>query len=145
MPPSSSTRPTTSSRPGRSAVRAKTTLDDLADEVANKLTLREPRTVKGKAKAVPTNEERKATAMRTVNTVSKTLSELVARNSSRRIQKIPEETINTAICALQSLRELNPGDVDTERAASSMAGKLVSLEMVRASFVLLRFSPNCSH
>lgn len=143
MPPSSRARPTsgsrltTSSRPVRSAVRTKTTIDDLADEVANKLTIQEPRALKGKAKVAVTNEERKATAMRTVNTVSKTLSELVSRNPSRRSQKIQEDTINSAIYALQSLRELNPGDVDTERAASSMVGKLVFLEMVRTSFALL--------
>lgn len=139
MPIPSRARPTITSRPGRSqaAVRPKATLDELADEVASKLTLKEPRTAKGKAKVVLTNEERKATAMRTINTVSKTLSEFVARSSTKRSQKIQEETINLAIYALQTLRQLNPGDVDTERAASSMTSKLISLEMVRANVFLV--------
>ena len=135
MPIPARARPAASSRPGRvqATGRSKTTLDELANEVANKLTLKEPRTAKGKAKAAFTIEERMATAMRTVNTVSKTLSELVARSPARR-SKISEEKIKSAIDALRILRELNPGDVDTERAASSLVGKLISLEMVCASF-----------
>ena len=145
MPIPSRARPPTSSRPGRpqAAVKPKATLDELADEVANKLTLKEPRTTKGKTKVALTDEERKATAMRTVNTVSKTLSDLVARSSAKRSQKITDETINSGIHALQMLRQLSPGNVDTERAASSMVGKLVTLELVRVSFSLLFFSLIC--
>ncbi|KZT63999.1 hypothetical protein DAEQUDRAFT_815284 [Daedalea quercina L-15889] len=134
MPATSRTRLATSSRPIRSTARTKTntiTPDDLANEVAKKLTIKDSRTTKGKSKIAPsplTVEERRANAMRTVNTISKTLSELIASGSVKKSQGVIEEMINSARHALRELRELNPGDVDIERAASSVAGKLVSLE-----------------
>ncbi|TFY60535.1 hypothetical protein EVJ58_g5088 [Rhodofomes roseus] len=144
MPPSIRARPTTTSRPVRSATRTKTnttTPDDLADEVANKLTIKDSRTTKGKAKATtapPTAEERRASAMRTINTVSRSLSEIVTGGGpAKKGQKAAHEHANLACDALRALRQLNPGDVDTERAASSIAGKLVSLEMDVAAVQIL--------
>ncbi|KAH9925586.1 uncharacterized protein B0H18DRAFT_955090, partial [Fomitopsis serialis] len=75
--------------------------------------------------------------MRTVNTASRTLSDLLAGGPAKKSQKGIGDLIRSSCSALRALRELSPGDVDTERAASSIAGKLVSLEMDDAAVQIL--------
>ncbi|KAI0691256.1 peptidase family C50-domain-containing protein [Cerioporus squamosus] len=74
--------------------------------------------------------------MRAVNAASKSLSVLLEQRSkasqAKSDRSATESVTKQAISArkdLNVLRELNPGDVDIERAASSMVGKLVNLEM----------------
>ena len=114
--------------------------DDLADKLATKLTISN---AKGKAKATePTPIERKASAMRAINTASKSLSAILETgwkvSASKTSGSINVASVTkhatTALNELRILRTIYPGQLDTERAASSIAGKLIGLDMV--SFVL---------
>ncbi|KIP07348.1 hypothetical protein PHLGIDRAFT_30059 [Phlebiopsis gigantea 11061_1 CR5-6] len=137
------TTSTTRTRPTRTA-SAKT--DDVTATLATKLSISDP---KGKQRSQPaekTREERIADAMREVNTSSRGLSGLVEAGwkksrysvaTTQRTSKSKEpDNSSQAISytesakrALGVLRELKPGDIDVERAASSLVGKIVSLEM----------------
>ncbi|RDX51597.1 hypothetical protein OH76DRAFT_1346650 [Lentinus brumalis] len=71
--------------------------------------------------------------MRAVNAASKSLSALLEQRSKTKSDRAAAESVTKqAISArkdLNVLRELSPGDADIERAASSMVGKLINLEM----------------
>ncbi|KZT09299.1 uncharacterized protein LAESUDRAFT_696004 [Laetiporus sulphureus 93-53] len=71
--------------------------------------------------------------MSVVNSVSKALSAMLDKDNASRANKDAdvESLVASARDALKTLREATPGDVDTERAASSVAGKLVSLNKVK--------------
>lgn len=99
----------------------------IAENLASKLTLR------GKQRVTTSNvsnsepkEDVCVTAMRTVNTVSKQLSALIEKPSSKYTFKVSQ-----AQNALEVLRKNGKG-VDVERAASSLVGKLVTLGKVRS-------------
>ena len=102
-----------------------------------------------------TREERCMDAMREVNLSSRALSAIVetgwkssqavaasaqrSSSSRSRDQDLTAKRHATAARdALKVLRDLKPGDVDIERAASSLVGKLISLELVRAHLPLFR-------
>jgi separase len=53
-----------------------------------------------------------------------------ARNTNANASKV-DETTRTARKALERLREITPDDLDVERAACSITGKLITLELVR--------------
>ena len=117
--------------------------DGLADALASKLTISE---TKGKGKAVErTSQERKANAMRAVNAASKSLSALLEQRSKASRAK-PDRAATESIMRqaksarkdLNVLRELSSGEVDIERAASSMVGKLINLQMVCRGIPFLR-------
>lgn len=123
----------------RTATRSKppiTSPDELATTLATKLTLTES---KGKAKA--SGEEARNQAMRDVNSASKSFSaaiELGWKHSyTKKASKPSSSTLSSAAFhaaqSLSILRRLSPGDIDIERAASSLIGKLVALELVRSS------------
>lgn len=95
-----------------------------------------------------TREELCTDAMREVNSASRGLSSIVesgwkrstssptpAQRGAKSNQPDRESQASdyavSARSALQMLRELKPGDMDVERAASSLVGKLVASEMVR--------------
>lgn len=112
-----------------------TSSEDLATTLETKLTISD---AKGKSKAKttqPTVEERRINAMRDINATSRSLS-AVLDSASQRTSSVKYddtsifESVSTAKSALQMLRKLSPGEMDIERAASSIVGKLVSLEMV---------------
>ena len=138
MPPKRepSTRHTsTRSQPVASSSRTRTretNVGRLADSLAVNLTLDEKR-----SKVTPRpQEDICTTSMRTINTLSKQLSAMIQKPSSRSSFK-PLEARN----ALQVLRENGKG-IDVERAALSMVGKLIALEKVcvqsPANYALLR-------
>ncbi|KAI8971333.1 peptidase family C50-domain-containing protein [Trametes punicea] len=149
MPFAAKTR-TASTRTARAASATKpskssSTLssDDLAEKLATKLTISD---FKGKAKdVITTSHEREAAAMRAVNLASKSLS-VVAESGWKASQaKADRTTAATAVKdaaiarkELAVLRELSPGEVDIERAASSIAGKLIALEMYQAASGVLQ-------
>ncbi|OCH85114.1 hypothetical protein OBBRIDRAFT_891378 [Obba rivulosa] len=121
----------------------------LATQLATKLHISDsPQDVKGKAKAngkpSPLSaEQRRTEAMLAVNSASKSLSSLVQSGwkagSGSKLSKQSRQDVSSTELArsarggLRQLRELSPGDVDIERAASSVVGKLVSLEMYDAA------------
>ncbi|KAI9061528.1 hypothetical protein FKP32DRAFT_1654199 [Trametes sanguinea] len=83
--------------------------------------------------------------MRVVNSASKSLS-AVAESGWKASQSKSDRTTaasavkhaTTARKELNVLRELSPGDSDVERAASSIVGKLMALEMYQAASGLLQ-------
>ena len=96
------------------------------------------------------DEQRRLVAMQSVNSASQSLSALVQSDWKRRSELPPNKKSSTQASAnasaasaakhLSTLREISPGDLDVERAASSVVGKLIALEMVwPISFSL--FSP----
>jgi separase len=95
---------------------------------------------KGKEKATPTSAEQRVSAMRAVNSASQELSGIV-QSGWRRLSDVPPSKIspgfvNASASAklvseqLALLRDMSPGELDIERAAGSVLGKLVALEMV---------------
>ncbi|CAL1698705.1 unnamed protein product [Somion occarium] len=121
MPPKRETTSRTRSKPSTSC----NDVDALAKHLASGLTL------KGKQKAVNAEDTRVA-AMRTVNAVSKQLSALLDKPSSRVTVKIGD-----ARKGLRMLREDGRSGVDVERAASSLVAKLVALNKHNDALSLL--------
>ena len=87
--------------------------------------------------------ERKVLAMRTANGASQGLSTVMktgwkAPSDDPTVKKPAASTheafglATSARTALEDLRAISPGDVDVERAAIAVVGKLLSLDMVRA-------------
>jgi len=118
-------------------------VDKLAKELSETLIVSDG---KGKQK-VDSNrgpEATKLASMRAVNTASQALLNVVQsgwKKSSGGSSKVPLETVNSAAGDaakhLGILRRISPGDTDVERAAVSVLGKLITLEMV--SFAVCPF------
>ena len=115
-----------------------TSTDDLADQLASKLTISKPRMRKNLPTETP--KERSTAAMRSVNASSQALTALVqsgwkASNASPPSKKqVGPDAASLAVSCQRSLlelRSLNSGSLDIERAASSVVGKLIALELVR--------------
>lgn len=127
--------------PTRSAVKQRTiSTDQLANDLASDLADLTISNAKGKQKAL-SEEDQRNSAMRAVNSASQTLSTVV-QSGWRKSSKMPlpkaSPTLTkvnasslSAMKNLSILREISPGDLDVERAAMSILGKLVTLEMVR--------------
>lgn len=112
-------------------------VDNLTEKLATGLTIS-----KGKQKAPALSpDEEKLAAMRAVNTASQTLGKAVqsgwkqvkggAAKKSETEKNVVAAT-GVASSSLVRLRVLCPDDLDIERAAVNVLGKLVSLEMVRS-------------
>ncbi|TBU21185.1 hypothetical protein BD311DRAFT_835203 [Dichomitus squalens] len=133
MPPS-----TKSCKPATRTTRATSTdtrttvdpsADDLADKLATKLSISDSKAKPRPGTLQTSQQERKAAVMRAVNAASKSLN-------PRRFGM--EDTATSARKDLTTLRNLSPGQVDIERAASSIIAKLVTLEMYHAALGLLQ-------
>lgn len=157
MPPlAQTTRRTTVSKPTKTSTVSKASIssktstskskstmtspDELADQLASNLTIsnktRKPR-------AFPVEETRLA-KMRLINSTSQSLSNTIKSGWKASKDDVGNKSstssgvsmsATTAKKALQELRTICPGDVDVERAASSIVGKLIALEMVRRMMV----------
>jgi len=121
------------------------TTEDLSHRLASALTITK---AKGTRNGVTpeSTPERRVLAMRTVNNSSQGLSTVMKTG-----WKCPSEEpitkkagankheafslATSARAALEDLRTISPGGVDVERAAIVVAGKLLSLDMVR-SFII---------
>jgi separase len=95
------------------------------------------------------SQDNRISAMRAVNGASQGLTAVMksgwkAPSTGTTVKKSAtpaHEAFGLAIsarAALEELRMISPGDVDVERAAISVAGKLLSLDMVRCKFIFLR-------
>ncbi|CAK5264934.1 unnamed protein product, partial [Mycena citricolor] len=102
---------------------------------------------KGKEKATETPEDRRLGAMRAVNQASQSLSVLVqsgwkyTSDAGGAAQKKSAAASAADVARhLATLRELSDADamLDVERAAGSLSGKLVALEMYDAALLALR-------
>ncbi|KAJ7172324.1 cysteine peptidase C50 [Mycena filopes] len=132
------------------STRPKKRVNASADEIVAKmssLALSNPKS-KGKEKATPTPEEQRVSAMRAVNSASQELSNVV-QSGWKRSSDVPPSKKSPAFVAasasatlaakhLPLLRQVSPGDIDIERAAGSVLGKLIALEMFDASLVTLQ-------
>src|ERR1700722_9053228 len=119
---------------------SKITPDELANKLASGLNITES---KGKQSVTAlTTEQRRIAAMRSVNSASQHMSSLVQSGWKRPTQKRKEQSdtnlanatasSNSAVNGLEELRKICPGDLDVERAASSVVTKLLAIEMVCA-------------
>ncbi|KAJ3737449.1 cysteine peptidase C50 [Lentinula guzmanii] len=112
--------------------------NSLATQFAKTLTINDRTASKGKQKATST-EEKKLEAMRMVNSASQQLSTITQsgwkRSSDAGNKRKSEaaasalEASSTAARHLAFLRSVSDGDLNVERAAMSITGKLVALEL----------------
>ncbi|KAK0220404.1 cysteine peptidase C50 [Armillaria fumosa] len=139
MPIASTSRRT---RTGNGASKT-STVDRLADQLASGLSITN---AKGKEKAqapVLSAERQRVVAMRAVNSASQSLASIVASGWKRSTGDSPRKlteaksAATSAAAHITSLRELCPGDIDVERAAMSVLGKLVALDMYDAALLSL--------
>ncbi|TFK48944.1 hypothetical protein OE88DRAFT_1737166 [Heliocybe sulcata] len=158
MPPVQTTRPRTASTrafkvKATTPVATTPSADELADKLASGLIISQDSKGKRRIPTATTRDERSA-AMRVVNEASQGLSSAVQAgwkaSSSSKVRSAGKtiagpwsvftinKTVQTAEEFLQKLRILNPEDMDVERVAMSMAGKLVNLEMYSCAAGLLR-------
>ena len=118
-----SSRRTVSRKPSKSIKNALGSADSLAGDFATKLTIGNP-------------GESKLSAMLSVNTASQDLSKVIqsgwkkSSSSSRATLQSVTSSASAAVKHVAVLRSLCPEDVDVERAAASILGKLVALELV---------------
>ncbi|ESK88507.1 cysteine-type endopeptidase [Moniliophthora roreri MCA 2997] len=98
---------------------------------------------KQKAKVGLSAEEERAQSMHCVNSASQHLSSLVksgwkSSEPKSTIYKSATESALSAAKHLEILRKQSPDDIDTERAAISVLGKLVALELYDHAFQALK-------
>ena len=114
--------------------------EDLADALATKLTISGP---KGKQKAAPeviSEDDPRISAMRSVNSASQELSNVVRSGWKKSLSNFSKTTLSNAESSaltaeenLCVLRRICLQDMDVERAAVSVLGKLVTLDMVSSN------------
>ncbi|KAH7913084.1 peptidase family C50-domain-containing protein [Hygrophoropsis aurantiaca] len=126
--------------------RNRTTVNELAATLEVSLAISNP---KGKQKATPepiSTDDARISSMRSVNSALHNLSSIAASGWKTSVEetrkKSPSQTtvlnsISSANKALKKLRQICPQDLDVERAASSIIGKLITLEMFDASLSML--------
>jgi len=117
----------------RSVSKAKKPAEDLADALATKLTISSS---KGKQRAI-SEDDLRISAMRFVNSASQELSNVVRSGWKKSVPNLSKITLSnaepfalTAEENLCTLHRLCLRDMDVERAAESVLGKLVTLDMV---------------
>jgi separase len=133
-------------RSTRATAKLKSSLvspDELADQLASTLHISK---AKDKTPVFDVEKRRRA-AMRSVNLASQSITAHVqsgwklktAAGASTSKMASTERSVNASATSiskyLQELREICPGDVDVERAAVSVVGKLIAVEMVRDPIV----------
>ena len=119
-----SSRRTVSRKPStsKSLKNATSSADSLAGDFATKLAIG--------------NSDPKLSAMLSVNAASQDLSRVIqsgwkkSSSSSRATLQSTTSSASAAVKHIAILRNLSPDDVDVERAAASILGKLVALELV---------------
>ncbi|KAF7338167.1 Cysteine peptidase C50 [Mycena venus] len=141
----------TTRRPASAATKLpRTRLNGPGNEIVDKmasLSISKPKS-RGKGKATTTPEEQRVSAMRAVNSASQELSSIV-QSGWRRSSDVPPSkkspgfanasaSATLAAKHLAVLRDMSPGDLDIERAAGSVSGKLVALEMFEAALSALQ-------
>ncbi|KAL0066927.1 separin protein, partial [Marasmius tenuissimus] len=148
MPPSTATTTRrTATRQPPSTSRKATSVEQLAEQLATNLVV--SKDVKGKQKAAPsmTPEEQRAHSMRNINSASQHLSSLFqsgwrqSQEKSAQKSSVSSDAIASASKAtinLQTLRKLGSRDVDIERAAMSVLGKLVALELYESALQVMK-------
>ena len=130
----STSRRTQSRQPLKTTKPGSVTADQLANKLATKLTIGS-----GKGKQKAEEGDKKVLSMRSVNTASQALTQVVQAGWKKSASETTLSSVNSSASAaakgLSNLRKICPGDLDVERAASSVLGKLIALEMVCLQFI----------
>ncbi|KAF9070318.1 peptidase family C50-domain-containing protein [Rhodocollybia butyracea] len=123
--------------------------DRLAAQLAKTLLISDDTKGKGKQKALSVDEQ-KLRAMRMINNASQKLSDIVQsgwKNSTDEGKKTRPKSAVEALEASTSaarhlalLRDISSNDLNVERAAMSILGKLVALEMYEAALIALKYT-----
>jgi len=134
MASTSTKRMTASSRMASRATKTSSiSADKLAEQLASRLTISNDKG-KQKASGTPTQDEIRVCAMKAVNSASQALSTVVQSGWKKSTGKASPPSVATSVAAavknLAVLRKICPNEVDIERAAMSLLGKLVALELV---------------
>ena len=121
---------------------ASVSTEDVTHRLASTLTISNAKGVGAEHSGAPESiQDRRISVMRAVNGASQGLTAVVksgwkapsAEPSTKKSTATRHEAFSlaaSALSALGDLRVISPGDVDVERAAISVAGKLLSLDMV---------------
>ena len=140
-------------RAGAGRKAAPVSAGDIANTLASTLTISKAKGARNGAatehsEAPKSTQDKRVAAMRAVNAASQGLTSVMksgwkaprAEPSAKKSTATTHEAFDLAASArttLGDLRVLSPGDVDVERAAISVAGKLLSLDMVSRLFVFI--------
>jgi separase len=140
-----STQPRKTTRVSRATAKSKAAAvasDDLVEHLAM-LTVSDSNDAKKPLASAA--EKRRLAAMRSVNSALKKLSDVVqsgwkvkpraTTNSAQTLRDV-NALVTSVSKSLQELRELRPRDVDVERAAISVVGRLIALDMVCTSTIV---------
>lgn len=119
------------------ATLKKTNSDELAAQLASQLHVSKPIATVDKGKQKASGDPR-VILMHAVNTASQSLSATIqsgwkANDTTPSGKKTLSGVMTSAEAARKALAELrgiSPGDINVERAASSVVGKLIALEIV---------------
>ena len=121
--------------------------DDLTRRLASTLTISNAKGVGTDYSGAPeSTQDRRISIMRAVNSTSQRLTAVMKSGWKAPSVEPSRKKSTTALheafglatsvrIALRDLRVISPGDVDVERAANSVAGKLLSLDMVSHRFI----------
>lgn len=124
--------------------------DDVTHRLASTLTISNVKGVRTEYSGAPEAiQDRRISIMRAVNGASQGLTAVVKSGwkapsvepSGKKSTTTLHEAFGLATSArsaLGDLRVISPGDVDVERAAISVAGKLLNLDMVSCRFISFR-------
>jgi separase len=124
--------------------------DDVTRRLASTLTISNAEGVGTEYSGAPESiQDRRISIMRAVNNASQGLTAVMKSGwkapsvepSGKKSTTALHEAFGLATSArsaLGDLRVISPGDVDVERAANSVAGKLLSLDMVSCRFIFFR-------
>lgn len=124
----------------RSLPKPSSDSDRLAAQLAKTLLINDDTKGKGKQKVISVDEQ-KLQAMRMINSASQKLSGIVqsgwkkSTDDGKRTRSQSAEALEASTSAAKHLillRDLPSDDLNVERAAMSILGKLVALEMVRS-------------
>ena len=122
-------------------------VDDVTRRLASTLTISNSKGVGTEYLGAPESiQDRRVSIMRAVNSGSQGLTGLIKSGwkapsvdpSGKKSTTALHEAfglVTSVRSALGDLRVISPGDVDVERAAISVAGKLLSLDMVSCRFI----------
>ena len=123
--------------------------DDVTHRLASALTISNTKGVGTEHSRAPESiQDRRISVMRTVNAASQGLTAVMKSGwkapsvepSKKKSSATRHEAFGLAASArsaLGDLRVVSPGDIDVERAAISVAGKLLSLDMVSCRYIYL--------
>jgi separase len=130
--------------------KAVVSADDVARRLASTLTISNAKGVGTEYSRAPESiQDKRISIMRAVNSASQGLTAVMKSGWKAPTVELSGKKPTTALheafglttsarSALGDLRVISPGDVDVERAAISVAGKLLSLDMVSCRFIFFR-------